>query len=64
MARAMSVVLMVDSSKFRGRGGQAVCDLKSIGTIVTDRGISDKDMRMVKRAGVRLIVVDAEDPRP
>lgn len=59
MARAMTVVLMVDSSKFRGQGGQAVCDLKSIGTIITDQDISEKDMRMVKRAGVKLIVVDA-----
>jgi DeoR family ulaG and ulaABCDEF operon transcriptional repressor len=64
MARAMSVVLMVDSSKFHGRGGQAVCDLKSIGTLITDRGISDRDAKMVRRAGVKLIVVDAEDPRP
>lgn len=56
MARAMSVVLMVDSSKFRGQGGQPVCDLKSIGTIITDHWISDKDAKMVKAAGVRLIV--------
>jgi DeoR family transcriptional regulator, ulaG and ulaABCDEF operon transcriptional repressor len=58
MARAMSVVLMVDSSKFRAQGGQAVCKLKSVGTIITDQGISEKDMRMVKRTGVALIVVD------
>ena len=64
IARAMSVVLMVDSSKFRGQGGQAVCDLKSIGTIVTDQGISDKDTRMVKRAGVNLVVVDAAADSP
>jgi len=64
IARAMSVVLMVDSSKFRDEGGQAVCELKSIGTIITDGGISDKDMRLVKRAGVKLMVVDAVADSP
>ena len=60
MARASSVVLMVDSSKFRVSGGQAVCELRSIGTVITDEGISEKDARMVKRAGAKLIVVTAE----
>jgi DeoR/GlpR family transcriptional regulator of sugar metabolism len=58
MARASSVVLMMDSTKFRARGGQAVCDLKSIGMVITDENISEKDTRMLKRAGVKLIVVD------
>jgi DeoR family ulaG and ulaABCDEF operon transcriptional repressor len=56
IARASSVVLLVDSSKFRAAGGQAVCDLKSIGTIITDEGVSDKDARMVRRAGVKLVI--------
>src|ERR1700733_445382 len=47
MARASRVVLMADSSKFRVSGGQVVCDLKSIGILITDEGISDKDARMV-----------------
>jgi DeoR family transcriptional regulator, ulaG and ulaABCDEF operon transcriptional repressor len=55
MARAASVVLLVDSSKFGAKGGQAVCDLKSIATVVTDDGISDRDARMLKRAGAELI---------
>jgi len=59
MARASSVVLMVDSSKFRVAGGQVVCDLKSIGTVITDNGISEKEARLVRRAGVKLVVVSA-----
>ena len=55
IARAASVVLMVDSSKFRVRGGQSVCELKSIGTIITDEDISEREARMVKRAGIELI---------
>lgn len=57
MARAASVVLMVDSSKFRVDRGESVCDLKSIGTVITDSNITDKDARMVKRAGVKLVVI-------
>jgi DeoR family transcriptional regulator, ulaG and ulaABCDEF operon transcriptional repressor len=58
MARASSLVLMVDSSKFRVLRGQAVCDLKSVGTVITDEGISEKDARMVKRAGAKLVLVN------
>jgi DeoR family ulaG and ulaABCDEF operon transcriptional repressor len=58
MARSSSIVLLVDSSKFHVHGGQPVCGLQSIQTLITDRGISEKDARMVKRAGVKLILVD------
>jgi DeoR family ulaG and ulaABCDEF operon transcriptional repressor len=61
MARASSVVLMVDSSKFRVSGGQALCDLKSLDTVITDKGISDKDARMVRRAGVKLMIASEAD---
>jgi DeoR family ulaG and ulaABCDEF operon transcriptional repressor len=61
MARAASVVLMVDSSKFRVPGGQPLCDLSSIHTVITDEGISEKEARMVKRAGAKLVLVNATD---
>jgi DeoR family ulaG and ulaABCDEF operon transcriptional repressor len=60
MARASSLVLMVDSSKFRVLRGQAVCDLKSVGTVITDEDISEKDARMVKRAGAKLVLVNGD----
>jgi DeoR family ulaG and ulaABCDEF operon transcriptional repressor len=64
MARASSVVLLVDSSKFRASEGQVVCELKSIGTIITDEGISDKDARLVRRSGVKLICVPQSSGEP
>jgi DeoR family ulaG and ulaABCDEF operon transcriptional repressor len=57
MARASSVVLMVDSGKFKSHVGQAVCALKDIDTVITDDGLAAKDAKLIKRAGVRLIVV-------
>jgi DeoR family transcriptional regulator, ulaG and ulaABCDEF operon transcriptional repressor len=59
MARASHVVLMVDSSKFRSASGQVLCELELIGTLVTDSGILEKDARMVKRAGTKLIVAES-----
>jgi DeoR family ulaG and ulaABCDEF operon transcriptional repressor len=56
MARAQTVVLMVDSSKFRATAGQPVCPLSQIGTVVTDDKVSDADVRLIKRAGSKLIV--------
>jgi DeoR family ulaG and ulaABCDEF operon transcriptional repressor len=58
MARATHVVLMVDSGKFRRTGGEVLCGLKSIGTVITDSGISEKAVRLVKRAGMELVVAE------
>jgi DeoR family ulaG and ulaABCDEF operon transcriptional repressor len=63
MARAASVVLMVDSSKFRVPGGQPLCELSSIDTVITDEGISEKEARMVKRAGAKLLLVNGTADR-
>jgi DeoR family ulaG and ulaABCDEF operon transcriptional repressor len=57
IARAASVVLLADSSKFRVPAGQVVCALTAISTVITDDGITDADARLVKRSGARLIVV-------
>jgi DeoR family transcriptional regulator, ulaG and ulaABCDEF operon transcriptional repressor len=57
IARAESVVLMIDSSKFRAPPGQVVCALNKVATVITDDGITDADARMIKQAGARLMVV-------
>lgn len=54
--RADEVIILVDSSKFRGSGGHVVCHLSEIDTVITDKGITDTDREMLDRAGVRLIV--------
>jgi len=57
IARAGSIVLMVDSSKFRTKPGQVVCELKAISIVVTDEGISPAEARMVQNHGCKLVVV-------
>src|SRR6266404_4764842 len=58
IARASSVVLMVDSSKFHAPAGQVVCALDAISTVITDDRITEEDARLVKRSGPKLIVVN------
>jgi DeoR family ulaG and ulaABCDEF operon transcriptional repressor len=57
IARAGSIVLMVDSSKFRATPGQVVCELKAISTVITDEGITAGDARMINNAGCKLVIV-------
>jgi DeoR family ulaG and ulaABCDEF operon transcriptional repressor len=59
MARAKSLVLLADSSKFQSPSGEAVCGWDSIDTVITDDGLAAADARMVRRAGVALITVAA-----
>lgn len=56
--RAEQIVLLVDSSKFRGPSGNVVCGLEEIDVIVTDAGVTDEERRIVEQAGVRLIIAD------
>ncbi|MET0589245.1 MAG: DeoR/GlpR family DNA-binding transcription regulator [Novosphingobium sp.] len=54
--RADTVILLVDSSKFRSSSGAIVCGLEEVDLLVTDRGIGDEMKQIIERAGVRLIV--------
>lgn len=54
--RAETVVLMVDSSKFRASSGAIVCGLEEVDVLITDAGIAPDSADMVRSAGVRLVV--------
>ena len=53
--RAELLILLVDSSKFRGSSGNVVCGLDEIDVVVTDRGIEPPQRKMLAAAGVRII---------
>jgi DeoR family ulaG and ulaABCDEF operon transcriptional repressor len=57
MQRAEKLVVLVDSSKFLGRGRLVFCPLDQIDTIITDSGITPPTRAMLEGAGVELIVV-------
>lgn len=56
--RADEVILLVDSSKFRGPSGHVVCSLDQVNIIVTDNQITKEDRKMVKDAGVKLVIAE------
>jgi len=56
LARADALILLVDSSKFEAPAGHVVCALKDVDTVVTDAGIRDEHVRMLKDSGVTLLV--------
>lgn len=64
MSRSNSVVLLVDSSKFRTPAGHVVCALSKIDIIISDDQISDSDAQMIERFGPKLIVADREEQPP
>jgi DeoR family transcriptional regulator, ulaG and ulaABCDEF operon transcriptional repressor len=56
MERADALIVLVDSSKFRGAAGHLLCNLKEVDTVITDDGITRADRSMLKQAGVEVIV--------
>jgi DeoR family ulaG and ulaABCDEF operon transcriptional repressor len=58
--RAEEVVVLVDSSKFRGSSGAVVCNLDEIDLVITDNGIEPAAVQMLESAGVRVIIADVD----
>ncbi len=58
LARADKVICLVDSSKFEAPTGHAVCALDELDILVTDSGIADKHIKMLEKAGVKVIVAE------
>ena len=54
--RADEIIVLVDSSKFDGPSGHVVCQLDEIDTVVTDAGISAQHIKMLEKAGVRVVI--------
>lgn len=57
--RAERLVVLVDSSKFRSRGGLILCPLSRIHTVITDDEIDRKAVEMCRDAGVEVRIVSA-----
>lgn len=57
IGQADKLVVLVDSTKFRGRSSLILCALERIHTVITDDGILEREAQMLDAAGVRLIAV-------
>ena len=54
--RAEQVIVLADSSKFRGSSGYVVCSLEEIDVVVTDAGLDPAHAEMLERAGVEVVI--------
>jgi DeoR family ulaG and ulaABCDEF operon transcriptional repressor len=55
---ADKLIALVDSSKFAAAAGHLLCKLDNVHTLITDNHIDKASAKMVKAAGIELIVVD------
>jgi DeoR family ulaG and ulaABCDEF operon transcriptional repressor len=55
MDRADQLIVLVDSSKFRASASFVVCDLDDIDVVITDAGVRDEDVRMLKSHKIEVI---------
>lgn len=56
LQRADELVLLIDSSKFEAPAGHLVCALQDVDIVVTDAGIRKEHARLIKDAGVQLVI--------
>ncbi len=61
LKRTEQVIVMADSRKLRQRSSIIVLPLTRISTLITDSGATDGDLADVRAAGVKVIIVDADD---
>lgn len=50
------LIILADSSKFTTRKSIIMCPIKNVHTVVTDAHIDDRSRRMLKEAGVELVI--------
>jgi DeoR family ulaG and ulaABCDEF operon transcriptional repressor len=56
MARANTLIALVDSSKFRINTGLLLCGLDKVDLVITDAGITRGDRNFLRKAGVAVTV--------
>lgn len=58
--RAETVILLVDSSKFRLSSGAIVCGLDEVDVLVTDSGIPEEMRAVLGRHGVQVVIAEPD----
>jgi len=56
MARADSLIALVDSTKFRAHAGLLLCGLDNVDLVITDDGISRAERALLRAAGVEVTI--------
>jgi DeoR family ulaG and ulaABCDEF operon transcriptional repressor len=64
LALAERVIALVDSSKFSTSAAHSLCELSRVHTLITDRGIDETSLKMLKANNIKVIKVDPLPPEP
>ncbi|MDD4033452.1 MAG: DeoR/GlpR family DNA-binding transcription regulator [Bacteroidales bacterium] len=62
ISAAKEVIAVFDSSKFEKRSFAFIASLDKINTIITDSGISEEIREHIERKGIKLHIVDIDNP--
>ena len=60
LGQSLSLILLLDSSKFNSQGSLIVCSWERIDTVITDGGLDREKRKSIEDLGIRLIVVPVE----
>jgi DeoR family ulaG and ulaABCDEF operon transcriptional repressor len=60
LERADEVIVLADSNKLRRDSPMVVTKLERISTLITDEGVTEKEVRRFEEAGLRVVVVKVE----
>jgi DeoR family transcriptional regulator, ulaG and ulaABCDEF operon transcriptional repressor len=58
--RADRLVLLIDSSKFAPRGSMVVCPLSRVNHVITDDGVSEEVLALLRSAGISVTIATYE----
>jgi DeoR family ulaG and ulaABCDEF operon transcriptional repressor len=64
MSRADSLIVLVDSSKFRTSASFVVCNLDAIDVVVTDSGATPAEVAVLEQQGIEVVIARLEPSSP
>lgn len=61
LGQALSLILLLDSSKFNSNGSLIICPWDRIDMVITDSGLDREKRKSIEDSGIRLVVVPVDN---
>jgi DeoR family ulaG and ulaABCDEF operon transcriptional repressor len=61
LGQSLSLILLLDSSKFNSQGSMIICPWDRIDMVITDSGLDREKRKSIEDLGIRLIVVPVQE---
>ena len=59
LSQSLSLILLIDSSKFNSRGNLIIHPWEKINTVITDNGLDKEKQKWIQDFGINLIIAPA-----